>query len=177
MAAGHPTTKFQGVQAPDGTWLDVVYTNNDRTLKWVLDMYEGWLAASKHRFMGLDLEYTPDPNPRTKRHAIALVQIAMHKHVLLFHWCRSSQTQHGRDLLQNFFSHGGVKFASVDTTGDTKALVESGFTPPTQHIDIQSLFGSKFGMSTLARNDQPFLPRDEGQLSNIPAPTLASAAL
>ena len=38
----------------------------------------------------------------------------------------------------------------MDTTGDTKALVESGFTPPTQHIDIQSLFGSKFGMSTIA---------------------------
>ena len=35
-------------------------------------------------------------------------------------------------------------------TGGTKALVKSGFTPPTQHIDIQSLFGSKFGMSTLA---------------------------
>ena len=61
MAAGHPTTKFQGVQAPYGTWLDVVYTNDDRTLKWVLDMYEGWLAASKHRFVGLDLEYTETP--------------------------------------------------------------------------------------------------------------------
>ena len=90
MAAGHPTTKVQAVEAPDGTWLNVVYTNDDRTLKRVLDMYEGWLVASKHRFMGLDLEYTPDPNPRTKRHAVALVQIAMHKHVLLFHWCRSS---------------------------------------------------------------------------------------
>ena len=34
--------------------------------------------------------------------------------------------------------------------GDTRALVESGFTPPMQHIDIQSLFGSKIGMATLA---------------------------
>lgn len=85
MAARHPTMKFQVVQAPDGTWLDVVYTNDDRTLKRVLDMYEGWLAASKNRFVGLDLEYTPDPNLCTKRHAVALVQIAMHKHVLLFH--------------------------------------------------------------------------------------------
>ena len=90
MAARNPTTKVQGVEAPDDMWLKVVYTNNVRTLKGVLDLYEGWLVTVKHRFVGLHLEYTPHPNPHTKRRAVALVQIAMYKHVLLFHWCRSS---------------------------------------------------------------------------------------
>ena len=149
MAAGNPTTKRVSVRAPTGTMLQVVYTNDERTLEDILAMYEECLATAKHRFVGLDLEYTP-LIPHTKRHAVALVQIAMYKHVLLFHWCKSSQTQHGRDLLQNFFSNKGIEFASVDTTGDTKVLVQSGFTPPQKHIDIHSLVGSKIGMSTLA---------------------------
>ena len=84
-ATGNSIKKVQGVEAPNDTWLNVVYTNNVHTLKGVLDMYAGWLATAKQKFVGLDLEYTPDLNPHTKRHTVTLVQIAMYKHVLLFH--------------------------------------------------------------------------------------------
>ena len=84
MAAGNPTTKIEEVCAPTGTMLRVVYTTDDHTLEGVLVMYEKWLATEKHMFVGLDLEYTL-PNPCTKSHAAALMQIDMYKDVLLFH--------------------------------------------------------------------------------------------
>ena len=77
----------------------------------------------------------------------------MHKHVLLYHWCRSSQKNHGRHLLQKFFQTKEIIFASVDTTGDRRALIESGFSLPLYHLDIQLEFGvhrNIIGMATLA---------------------------
>ena len=73
------TTKTSDVPAHRGTMLQVVYTSEEYTLERVLGMCEEWPKSEKHKIMGLDLEYTPN------RHAVALVQIAMCKHVLLYH--------------------------------------------------------------------------------------------
>ena len=52
MAAGNPTTKRVPVRAPTGTMLQVVYTNDERTLEDILAMYEEWLPTAKHMFVG-----------------------------------------------------------------------------------------------------------------------------
>lgn len=148
MDDGGQTTEHLDVCAPCGTMLRAVYTNEDHTLESALAMYEEWLEDEKHKVVGLDLEYTPPG----KTQAVALVQIAMRKHVLLYHWCKSRQTPRARDLLQNFFSRKGITFASVDTTGDKKALAQSGFVvPPQYHFDIQMEFPeARIGMDILA---------------------------
>ena len=49
----------------------------------VLRMYEGWLGIDEDKFVGLDLEYTPeDPYEGNE---VAVVQLAMRKHVLVYH--------------------------------------------------------------------------------------------
>jgi hypothetical protein len=75
------TEKFQ-VIAHGATTLDVVYTNDVETVDRILDMYEKWLTEEKHKFLGLDIEYT------SNRCCIAVFQLTMRKHVLIFHYCR-----------------------------------------------------------------------------------------
>ena len=81
-------TKPFNITAHGTTKLDVIYTNSIQTVDHILGMYESWLAKEKHRFVGLDLEYTYkrkyDPNPQE----IAVIQLAMHQHVLVFQYCR-----------------------------------------------------------------------------------------
>ena len=68
---------------PHGTTMvDVVYTNETHVVESTLEKYEQWLLWDTHRVIGLDLEYTKDE----KR--IAVIQLAMRKHVLVFHFCR-----------------------------------------------------------------------------------------
>ena len=44
----------------DNKTIDVVYTNKEDTVVRVLRMYEAWLGIDKDKFVGLDLEYTPE---------------------------------------------------------------------------------------------------------------------
>lgn len=149
---GKPTTEYHQILAHCGTILEVVYTNEEDALESNLARFERLLDDEKDRFVGFDMEYTPiAPN------SVALVQIAVREQVLLFHWCRSSQTNRARALLQDFLSTKKITFASVDIWGDKGALRESGFSVPQDfHLDIQEEFYNlkqgKIGMATLAEH-------------------------
>ena len=77
------TTEITNIPAHGTTFLEVVYTNEEHTVERILAKYEQWIEEEKHWFVGLDLEYTRD------RRQIAVMQLAMRQHVLVFHWCRS----------------------------------------------------------------------------------------
>lgn len=68
----------------------VVCTNNPATLEQVLDMYQGWFAEGDPKIMGLDMEYTRDRDKNDKK--MALIQIAMRRHVLVYQNSRYEQT-------------------------------------------------------------------------------------
>ena len=65
--------------------VNVVYTNDVHVVTETLYMYEGLLKGETHKFMGLDLEYTDDEDDDKR---VAVVQLAMQKHVLVFQWSR-----------------------------------------------------------------------------------------
>ena len=67
--------------------LSVVYTNDPRTVEWIIKKYEEWLKEEKNKFVGLDLEYTRKSS--YVRQGIVVVQLAMREHVLVYHYCRS----------------------------------------------------------------------------------------
>jgi hypothetical protein len=52
------TTETHHITAHGTTVLEVVYTNEPRTVELVIAMYEQWLHEEKNKFVGLDLEYT-----------------------------------------------------------------------------------------------------------------------
>jgi hypothetical protein len=86
MDDGKRTTQNHRIAAHGTTILDVVYTNDTATVDHILEMYEQWLESEQHRFVGLDLEYTPKSDDKPRE--IAVVQLAMRTHVLVFHYCR-----------------------------------------------------------------------------------------
>jgi hypothetical protein len=67
---------------PGSTSLDVVYTNDTSVVESTLLKYEQWLRWDTHQFVGLDLEYTKDQSE------VVVIQLAMEKHVLVFHFRR-----------------------------------------------------------------------------------------
>lgn len=68
---------------PHGTiTLEVVYTNDPLKVNEILRKYEGWLDEEKHRFVGLDLEYT------LNQKRCAVLQLSMRNHVLVYHYVR-----------------------------------------------------------------------------------------
>ena len=69
--------------------IEAVYTNNPAELERVLDMYQEWFAAGDPKIMGLDMEYTSDRALKDKR--MAVIQIAMRRHVLIFQYSRYEQ--------------------------------------------------------------------------------------
>ena len=70
----------------DNKKIDVVYTNEEETVVRVLRMYEGWLGIDEDKFVGLDLEYTPEHPYEGSE--VVVVQLAMWKHVLVYHLSR-----------------------------------------------------------------------------------------
>ena len=78
------TTEKHRILAHGRTYIDVVYNNEAATVDGVLRMYEGWLDEDEDRFkfVGLDLEYD------SSGHKLAVMQIAMREHVLVFHYIR-----------------------------------------------------------------------------------------
>ncbi|KAM0850176.1 hypothetical protein ACQ4PT_053252 [Festuca glaucescens] len=135
MDDGKRTTERHHITAHGTTTLDVVYTNMVESVDEVLVMYEQWLETNelgKYRFVGLDLEYTVD------QQQIAIVQLALGKHVLIFHYCRSSEII---PALKEFLTKKGITFASVDTSGDKRVLGLAGIKILDEyHVDIQDVF-------------------------------------
>jgi hypothetical protein len=91
MDDGELTTETHLITPHGTTTLKVVYTNEESTVEKTLAMYEKWLAGetAEKRFVGLDLEYTRRcPGKKPWPQEMAVVQIAMRNHVLVFHYCR-----------------------------------------------------------------------------------------
>ena len=78
-------TRRLKVTAHGKTELDMVYTNEEATLVETLEMYEQWLQEDKHKFVGLDLEYTKED--LVFDNDLAVVQLAMRTHMLVYHYC------------------------------------------------------------------------------------------
>lgn len=64
------------------TWIQAVYTNEGNTMESVLDMYDEMLKDEVDKFVGLDLEYNWNQDK------IAVIQLAIKEHVLVFHLIR-----------------------------------------------------------------------------------------
>jgi hypothetical protein len=78
----NPITRYGKVLAHGTTNLHVVYTNDSAKVEGFLSMFEEWLQEEKHKFMGLDLEYTVDGRN------VAVVQLCLKQHVMVFQWAR-----------------------------------------------------------------------------------------
>ncbi len=70
----------------DNKKIDIVYTNKEEIVVRVLRMYESWLEKDEDKFVGLDLEYTPEHPYEGSE--VAVVQLAMRKHILDYHLSR-----------------------------------------------------------------------------------------
>jgi hypothetical protein len=77
-------TSTRAVHIHDEEDLEVVYTNDPWEVRRVLDMYTEWLMEDEHKFVGLDFEYTNHRAEDEKK--IAVVQLCMRRHVLVFHY-------------------------------------------------------------------------------------------
>ena len=88
MDDGLATTFTRPITVDRDTILTVVYTNEESTVGQILAKYERLLAVEEHKFMGLDLEYTRKYPWRSQTQEIAVVQLSMGNHVLVYHYCR-----------------------------------------------------------------------------------------
>ena len=88
------------------------------------------------RIVGLYLEYTPDGKGQT----IAVMQLAMRKHVLVYHFCCCKDMHQCPPSLYDFLTNKQITFSTVDIRGDTKKLAGEGITlEPWYHVDIQEV--------------------------------------
>ena len=73
----------------------MVYTNDPAKVESVLKQFEEWLEINepkfRMKFVGLDLKYTREAEDTGEAQQVAVVQLAMRKHVLVFHFCRYVQ--------------------------------------------------------------------------------------
>ena len=97
----------------------------------IIKKYEEWLKEEKNKFVGLDLEYTCKSS--YVRQGIAVVQLSMREHVLVYHYCRSERSQ----ALLDFLQRKAVTFTSVDTRSDKTMLARAWIKIPDEHhVDI-----------------------------------------
>ena len=144
------TTESYRITSHGTTMLEVVYNNMPETVEQIIAMYEKWLKK-KYKFVGLDIEYTRWVSYKPQR--VAVVQLAMRDHVLVYHFYRSERCQ----ALDHFLQRKGITFASVDTRGDKTVLGNDWILIPDEHhVNIQREFrikggGKRDSMSDLAK--------------------------
>ena len=79
---GQRTTEVHQFNPHGDTIIQVVYTNEGNIMEMVLDMFEEMLKDEVDKFVGLDLEYNWNHDK------IAVVQLAIKEHILVFHIIR-----------------------------------------------------------------------------------------
>jgi hypothetical protein len=79
-------TENRKIVAHGTTEIDAVYTDESYEASKTVDMYEQSLSTDEYKFMGLDFEYC-DPEYEDD-YRIAIVQLAMKNHVLVYQWSR-----------------------------------------------------------------------------------------
>ena len=97
MDNGKLTTLTEHITTHGTTVLEVVYTNDPRTVEWIIKKYEERLKEEKNKFVSLDLEYTHKSS--YIRQGFVVVQLSMREHVLVYHYCRSERSQALVDFL------------------------------------------------------------------------------
>ena len=128
------------ITAHGTTLLTLVYTNEEWKVNETLAMFEKMLDEDKSggRFVGLDLEYTPRGFGYQR---MAVVQLAVKEHVLVYHYCRGSKFC---PELREFLQKKQITFVSVDTSRDIEMLSrELIHIPKEYHVDLQVVFGIK----------------------------------
>ncbi|XP_071680524.1 uncharacterized protein [Lolium perenne] len=123
------STEIRKIIAHGTTEIEVIYTDDSYEASKTVDMYEQWLSKDEYKFMGLDFKYC-DPEYEDDCR-IAVVQLAMKKHVLVYQW------------------------SSIDIRNDKKTMKESWNIeiPGECHIDLQDLFKlerDRTGMANMA---------------------------
>ena len=98
------------------------------------------LLAEKYKVVRFDLEYT---RARVgSRPKVAVAQICVHHHVLVYHYCLATRPC---DCFARLVNNPHYMFATVDITNDVKALDNSGIACQNL-VDIQGqykIWGSK----------------------------------
>ena len=79
---GRRTTEVHQFNTHGDTWIQAIYTNEGSTLDSVLVMFDEQLKDEDDKFLGLDLEYD------FAKEKIAVIQLALKEHVLIFHLIR-----------------------------------------------------------------------------------------
>ena len=118
------------IDVDGNTRLEVLYTNEPYKVEEILSLYEEWLREDRYKFVGLDLEYTrEDYFDRSRK--VAVMQLAMRKHVLVYHLCKAStECAALKDFLRIF--------ASVDVRNDRNVRANNFLKIPREcHIDLQ----------------------------------------
>ena len=69
--------------------IEAVYTNDPDVIASVLNMYKKWFAEGDAKIMGLDMEYSANKQLKDKR--MAVIQLAMRRHVLVYQCARYEQ--------------------------------------------------------------------------------------
>ena len=80
-------TRISTITVHGNKEIEVVYTNEEETMKKYLEMYAQWFAEEKEdKFVGLDLEYTKEDPEEKYDNDLAVVQLCMKNHVLVCHF-------------------------------------------------------------------------------------------
>ena len=69
--------------------IEAVYTNDPDVIASVLDLDKKWFAEGDAKIMGLDIEYCTNKQLKDKR--MAVIQLAMPRHVLVYQCARYEQ--------------------------------------------------------------------------------------
>ena len=102
------TTEYHPEVADGNTKLDVWYTNEPGKVEEIIALYEDWLREEKYKFVGLGMEFTrKDCYGRRK---VAVMQLAMRNHVLVYHFCKARTEC---PVLKDFLENRGITFSSV----------------------------------------------------------------
>ena len=80
------TTAIHHINAYGTMNLEVVYTNEISTVTHTLQKFEQWLEEMKYMIVGLDIEFTRERKNEDPPRKIAVIQIALLNHVLVFHY-------------------------------------------------------------------------------------------
>ena len=122
------------------TELSMVYTNNPVWVEHSIHIMELLLAEKKYKVVGFDLEYTRAH--AGSRHKVAVAQMCVHNHVLVYHYCLATRPC---ERFARFVNSPHYMFAIVDITNDVKVLKNSGIACQNL-VDIQGqykIWGSK----------------------------------
>ncbi|XP_073355032.1 uncharacterized protein [Aegilops tauschii subsp. strangulata] len=101
-----------------GTDLSVVYTIDPAVVEDYINTVEQLLDQDKYKVVGIDLQYT-GRHP-SKHHKVAVAQLSMHHHVLIYHYCMAKESC---DRFARFVNSIDYKFAMVETSDDVKVLM------------------------------------------------------